>query len=129
MMALSQPLEAGDSLSFDAFSGTTRYIFELKVVRRERIGTPLGEFDAFRIVPTVALSKRWQNKRRGCMIRRYGCRPTRAVCRCGVESAVFIGTVRIDLVKVIDPRDESRATGRAIARAIQWPLGEARPLC
>ncbi|MGH7915207.1 MAG: DUF3108 domain-containing protein, partial [Candidatus Binataceae bacterium] len=40
MMALSQPLKAGDSLSFDAFSGTTRYVFELKVVRRERIGTP-----------------------------------------------------------------------------------------
>ncbi|MGZ6212618.1 MAG: DUF3108 domain-containing protein [Candidatus Binataceae bacterium] len=102
MMALSQPLEAGDSLSFDAFSGTTRYIFELKVVRRERIGTPLGEFDAFRIVPTVTyLSDGKINDEVHDTTLWVSADARRLPLR--IESAVFIGTVRIDLVKVIDP--------------------------
>ncbi|MGZ6195326.1 MAG: DUF3108 domain-containing protein, partial [Candidatus Binataceae bacterium] len=102
MMALSQPLEDGDSLSFDAFSGTTRYIFELKVVRRERIGTPLGEFDAFRIVPTVTyLSDGKINDEVHDTTLWVSADARRLPLR--IESAVFIGTVRIDLVKVIDP--------------------------
>ncbi len=102
MMALSQPLEAGDSLSFDAFSGTTRYIFELKVIRRERIGTPLGEFDAFRIVPSVTyLSDGKINDEVHDTTLWVSADARRLPLR--VESAVFIGSVRIDLVKVIDP--------------------------
>jgi hypothetical protein len=101
MMALSQPLEAGDSLSFDAFSGTTRYIFELKVVRRERIGTPLGEFDAFRIVPSVIyLSDGKINDEVQDTTLWVSADARRLPLR--IESAVFIGTVRIELVKVID---------------------------
>jgi hypothetical protein len=101
MMALSQPLEVGDSLSFDAFSGTTRYVFELKVVRRERIGTPLGEFDAFRIVPSVTyLSDGKINDEVHDTTLWVSADEHRWPLR--VESAVFIGSVRIDLVKVID---------------------------
>jgi hypothetical protein len=101
MMALSQPLEAGDSLSFDSFSGTTRYVFELKVVRRERIGTPLGEFDAFRIVPSVTyLSDGKINDEVHDTTLWVSADARRLPLR--IESAVFIGSVRIDLVKVID---------------------------
>jgi hypothetical protein len=101
MMALSQPLEAGDSLSFDAFSGTTRYVFELKVVRRERIGTPLGEFDAFRIVPSITyLSDGKINDEVQDTTLWVSADARRLPLR--IESAVFIGSVRIDLVKVID---------------------------
>jgi hypothetical protein len=101
MMALSQPLEAGDSLSFDAFSGTTRYVFKLKVIRRERIGTPLGEFDAFRIVPSVTyLSDGKINDEVQDTTLWVSADARRLPLR--VESAVFIGSVRIDLVKVID---------------------------
>jgi hypothetical protein len=100
MMALSQPLEAGDSLSFDAFSGTTRYIFELKVIRRERIGTPLGEFDAFRIVPSVTyLSDGKINDEVQDTTLWVSADARRLPLR--IESAVFIGSVRVDLVKVI----------------------------
>src|ERR1700758_1359102 len=99
MMALSQPLEGGDSLSFDAFSGTTRYIFELKVVRRERIGTPLGEFDAFRIVPSITyLSDGKVNDEVHDTTLWVSADARRLPLR--VESAVFIGSVRIELVKV-----------------------------
>ncbi len=101
MMALTQPLKVGDSLHFDAFSGTTRYVFELKVVRRERIGTPLGEFDAFRIVPSVSyLSGGTIDDKVHDTTLWVSADARRLPLR--VESAVFIGSVRIELVKVID---------------------------
>jgi hypothetical protein len=115
MMALSQPLEAGDSMSFDAFSGTTRYIFELKVVRRERIGTPLGEFDAFRIVPSVTyLSDGKINDEVHDTTLWVSADARRLPLR--VESAVFIGSVRIDLVKVIDPASPDRSAPQEASR-------------
>jgi hypothetical protein len=111
MMALSQPLEAGDSLSFDAFSGTTRYVFELKVVRRERIGTPLGEFDAFRIVPSVTyLSDGKINDKVHDATLWVSADARRLPLR--VESAVFIGSIRIDLVKVIEGENAAKAAAR-----------------
>jgi hypothetical protein len=101
LMALSQPLKVGDSLSFDAFSGTTRYVFNLYVARRERISTPLGEFDAFRIVPSVTyLSDGQVNNKVHDTVLWVSADARRLPLR--VESAVFIGSVRIDLVRVID---------------------------
>ncbi|HEY2524539.1 MAG TPA: DUF3108 domain-containing protein [Candidatus Binataceae bacterium] len=115
MMALSQPLEAGDSMSFDAFSGTTRYVFELKVVRRERIGTPLGEFDAFRIVPSVTyLSDGKINDEVHDTTLWVSADARRLPLR--IESAVFIGSVRIDLVKVIDPANPDRGASQEVSR-------------
>ncbi len=53
MMALSQPLRPGASLTFDVFSGGNRYVFAFKVVARERITTALGTFDTLKIEPWV----------------------------------------------------------------------------
>ena len=53
MMALSQPLKAGDDLTFDVFSGGNRYVFAFNVVGRERITTALGTFDTLKIEPSV----------------------------------------------------------------------------
>jgi len=101
LMALSQPLAAGETFTFDAFSGTTRYVFNLRVVRRERIGTPLGEFDAWRIVPSVSyLSDGEVNDKAHDTVLWVSADARRLPLR--VESAVFIGSVRIDLVKIID---------------------------
>ena len=115
LMALSQPLAAGDSLSFDSFSGTTRYIFELKVIRRERIGTPLGEFDAFRIVPSIAyLSDGRINDEVQDTTLWVSADARRLPLR--IESAVFIGSVRIDLVKVIDAASSDQHSAQQAAR-------------
>jgi len=112
MMALSQPLEIGDSLSFDSFSGTTRYVFKLDVVGRQRIDTPLGEFDAFRIVPSVTyLSEGKINDEVQDTTLWVSADARRLPLR--IESAVFIGTVRIDLVKVIG---DASAPAQAAAR-------------
>lgn len=101
MMALSQPIKVGDSFRFDTFSGTTRYVFNLHVVGRDRIRTPLGDFDAFRIIPSITyLSGGTVNDKVHNTVLWVSADARRLPLR--IESAVFIGSVRIDLVKVID---------------------------
>ncbi len=100
LMALVQPLKVGDSLRFDTFISLNRYVFELNVVGRERISTPLGEFDAFRVVPSVAYVSdgkiRDQAHRTTIWVSADARRlPLR------IQSAVFIGSVRIELVKIL----------------------------
>ncbi len=112
IMALSQPLDPGETLSFDAFSGTTRYVFELKVVKRERIGTPLGEFDSFRIVPSIRyLSNGRVNDKVHNTTLWVSADARRLPLR--VESAVFIGNIRIDLVKVVNAAPPEPASEQA----------------
>jgi len=53
LMALSQPLEVGQTLIFDVFAGHNRYVVALKVEQRERVRVALGDFDALRITPTI----------------------------------------------------------------------------
>jgi Protein of unknown function (DUF3108) len=114
LMALTQPLKVGDSLCFDAFSGTTRYVFKLDVVRRERISTPLGEFDAFRISPSVQyLSNGKISDKVHDTTLWVSADERRLPLR--VEAAVFIGSVRIDLVKVANGPAPEQAESHADA--------------
>jgi Protein of unknown function (DUF3108) len=112
LMALTQPLKVGDSFCFDAFSGTTRYVFRLDVVRREHIITPLGEFDAFRIVPSVEYLSDGKISDKVYDTAVWVSADARRL-PLRVESAVFIGRVRIDLVKVIHGPSSEQARGSA----------------
>jgi uncharacterized protein DUF3108 len=99
MMALSQPLRAGQSYTFDVFSGGNRYVFAFTVVRRERITTALGTFDTLRIEPSVLWlsegSFRSQARETTLWVTNDARHlPVRIAC------AVFIGEVVADLVKV-----------------------------
>jgi len=99
MMALSLPMTPGQHYSIDVFTGSTRYIFNFKVSDREKITTPLGTFDAYRLVPAVDYESdgKLSQSATGTVIwvsadeRRL---PLRA------ESQAFIGTVRADLIQV-----------------------------
>jgi hypothetical protein len=98
-MALSQPMAVGEKYTFDVFSATTRYVLSFEVAGRERIDTPLGTIDALRLVPSVLyLSNgkfRADAQSTNIWISADGRKlPLR------VESATFIGAIRIDLVKV-----------------------------
>jgi hypothetical protein len=101
MMALSQPLEIGRTLRFDVFSGNNRYVFDFKVTGRQHLSTPVGEFDAFRIEPSVVYltdgKMREQARESTIWISDDGrSTPLR------MESSVFIGKIRIDLVQLQD---------------------------
>lgn len=99
MMALSLPLTVGQHYAVDVFTGSTRYVFDFRVVDRERLTTGLGTFDAFRLVPAVNYESdgKLSQSTTGTVIwvsaddRRL---PLRA------ESQAFIGTVRADLIEV-----------------------------
>jgi hypothetical protein len=98
MLALSLPMTTGQHYSIDVFTGSTRYIFDMKVAGRDKITTPLGTFDAYRVVPAVDYESdgKLSESATGTVIwvsadeRRL---PLRA------ESQAFIGKVRADLVQ------------------------------
>ena len=99
IMALSQPLTAGQKLRFDVFSARSRYVIDFTVAGRERISTALGDFDALRIVPAIAyMSDTGQRKTtRATMLwvsadRRH--LPLR------IETTAFVGKLRADLIQV-----------------------------
>jgi hypothetical protein len=99
IMALSQPLNPGDVYAFHVFTGTTNYVFDFHVVGREKISTSRGIVDAIRIVPAV---KYVSSGKLGVQARQttlwVSADKRRLPLR--VESQVFIGTVRADLVEV-----------------------------
>jgi hypothetical protein len=99
MMALTQDFAVGKRYAFDVFSGSQRYVFSFDVEKRERIRTPLGEFDAWRIVPDVLYLSdgNLRNQAHGTVLwisadKRH--LPLR------IESQAFIGVVRADLIEI-----------------------------
>jgi hypothetical protein len=98
MMALSLPMEPGQSYAVDVFTGSTRYIFDFKVEAREKITTGLGTFDAYRLIPAVDYESdgKLSQSATGIVIwvsadgRRLPLR---------VESQAFIGRVQADLIQ------------------------------
>ncbi|HUY27423.1 MAG TPA: DUF3108 domain-containing protein [Candidatus Binataceae bacterium] len=99
MMALTQRLDPGANYEYDVFSGTTRYVFSFHVDGRERIRTPLGVFDAIKIIPGVVYlsNGRYQDEATTTTIwvsadrRRLPLR---------LQAAAFIGQVTADLTQV-----------------------------
>lgn len=101
MLALSQPLQVGASYTFDVFSGGNRYVFKFDVLAHERITTALGTFDTVRIEPTVVwLSEGSFRSQARATTLWVTDDPRHLPLR--IESAVFIGNVRADLVQVIN---------------------------
>ena len=101
LMALSQPLVVGSTLVFDIFVGHNRYVIALKVERRERLRTALGDFDTLRITPTMLYlsDNRVRTKAREVTVwvsddQRH--LPLR------VQAEAFIGHITADLVRVAD---------------------------
>ncbi len=99
MMALSQRLKPGDSLTFDVFSGGNRYVFTFKVIDRERITTALGTFDTLKIEPRVLWlsegSFRSESRETTVWVTDDARHlPVR------ISSAIFFGDVYADLIEV-----------------------------
>jgi hypothetical protein len=110
MLALSLPLTTGESYTFDVFSGGNRYVLAFNVQRRESITTPLGTFRALRIIPSVVwLSESKFRHQVSEMVVWITDDERHLPLR--IEAAVFIGSIRIDLVQV------RNAVGPAIAAA------------
>lgn len=101
-LALSQPFEVGRRLVFDVFGGRNRYVFSFYIDGREKLHTALGDFETFRVIPSVlyasnsALSKEARR-----VVLWISADPRRLPLR--VEASTFIGTVRTDLISIEEP--------------------------
>jgi len=112
IMALSQPLAVGKTYNFDVFSGTERYVFSFEVTEREHVHVPLGEFDAWRIVPDVLYWSDGNLKGEGRDTVLWISADNRHL-PLRIQSATFIGYVRADLIEVDDGAGVLRAPANA----------------
>jgi hypothetical protein len=102
IMALTQPGGPGSVFMFDVFTGSHRYVFDFKVAKAERITVPAGVFDAYRIVPGIVyLSDEDLRKKSRYTLVWVSADQRRLPLR--VEAGTFIGSVRIDLVRIDNP--------------------------
>jgi hypothetical protein len=112
IMALSQPLAVGKTYNFDVFSGTERYVFSFDVTEREHVRVPLGEFDAWRIVPDVLYWSDGNLKGEGHDTVMWISADSRHL-PLRIQSATFIGYVIADLIEVDDGGGVMRARANA----------------
>jgi hypothetical protein len=99
MMALSQPLAPGKTYTFDIFSGGNRYVFAFKVMGRERLATALGDFDTLRIEPSVVWLSEGSFRSEASATTIWVTDDARHL-PVRIESAVYIGAIRVDLTRV-----------------------------
>jgi hypothetical protein len=52
-LALSQRFEVGRRYVFDVFPGCNHYVFSFFIDGRQKLHTALGDFEAFRVIPSV----------------------------------------------------------------------------
>jgi hypothetical protein len=102
LMALSQAMAPGKVLTFDVFSGRNRYVFQFTVVKRERISIPLGDFDAWRIIPRIVYLTNDDERKKANETFLWISADDRHLPLRLVATA-FIGSVKADLVQVVDP--------------------------
>jgi hypothetical protein len=110
-VALSLPLETGRTYTFDVFVGRSRFVLSFKVMRRERLLTPIGEVEALRLHPSVVYlsNGRLAQVMQGTTVwisddaRRLPLR---------LETQAYFGTVRVDLVEVREGHAGRNAAGR-----------------
>ena len=101
LMALSQPLAVGSTLVFDVFVGHNRYVIALKVERRERLRTALGDFDTIRITPTMLYLSDNQVRTKAREVTVWVSDDERHL-PLRVQAEAFIGHITADLVQVAD---------------------------
>ena len=108
-LALSQPLKVGDQVELDLFSATNRYVLSFHVTARERLQTPLGAADALKIEPWVVYMSDGKMRSQARATTIWVSDDARKL-PLRIESATFIGTIRIDLVKVDNLHAKPAAT-------------------
>lgn len=102
LLALSQPMKVGGSMTLDLFAASERYVINFRVTKREQIHQGPDDIDAFRVIPTVLYVSNPKNhyKVRQAVVwvsadRRHV--PLR------IEADTFVGRIYIDLVRPHNP--------------------------
>lgn len=101
MLALSLPLNVGETYTFDVFSGGNRYVLAFNVDRAEPITTSWGTLPALRIIPSVVwLSEgKFRNQVSQTVL---WVSDDEQHLPLRIEAAAFVGNIRVDLVRVLN---------------------------
>jgi hypothetical protein len=109
LLAISQPIKVGDSMTLDVFAATERYIVQFRVARREQIHLGADDIEAFRIIPSILYVSNPKNhyKVRQAVI--WISADDRHV-PLRIEADTFVGRIYIDLSEQQEKRNEKRET-------------------
>jgi len=109
LLAISQPIKVGGTMTLDVFAATERYVVQFHVARRERIQIGADDIPVFRVIPSILYVSNPKNhyKVRQAVIwisddERHV--PLR------IEADTFVGRIYIDLAK--EPRKEPPSPAR-----------------
>ena len=118
MLALSLPLNVGESYTFDVFSGGNRYVLAFSVDRRESITTALGTLRALRVTPSVLwLSEgKFRNQVSQTVV---WVADDEQHLPLRIEAAAFVGSIRVDLTKVLNASQSNLAEIGAVGTRVQ----------
>ena len=119
MLALSLPLNVGETYTFDVFSGGNRYVLAFNVDRAEPITTPWGTLRALRIIPSVVwLSEgKFRNQVSQTVI---WVSDDEQHLPLRIEAAAFVGNIRVDLAQVLNaPQPNAGAPAAPTIKAFE----------
>ena len=101
MLALSLPLNVGETYTFDVFSGGNRYVLAFNVDRHESITTSLGTLRALRIIPSLVWLSEGKFRDQVSQTVLWVSDDERHL-PLRIEAAAFVGNIRVDLVRVLN---------------------------
>jgi len=109
LLAISQPIKVGDSMTLDVFAATERYVVQFQVARRETIHVGANDIDTFRVIPSILYVSNPKNhyKVRQAVI--WISADERHV-PLRIEADTFVGRIYIDLAEAEEKRNEKRET-------------------
>lgn len=105
LLALSQPMKVGGSLTLDLFAASERYVINFRVAKREKIHLGPDDIDAFRVIPTVLYVSNPKNHYKVSQAVVWVSADRRHV-PLRIEADTYVGRIFIDLAK---PRDAAPA--------------------
>ncbi len=98
LLAISQPIKVGESMTLDVFAATDRYVVQFRVAGRNQIHLGADDINAYRVIPTLLYVSNPKNhyKVRQAVIW-ISADPRHVPLR--IEADTFVGRIDIDLVK------------------------------
>ncbi|HEY2106514.1 MAG TPA: DUF3108 domain-containing protein [Candidatus Binataceae bacterium] len=109
LLAISQPIKVGDSMTLDVFAATERYVVQFRVARREQIHLGVDDVETFRVIPTILYVSNPKNHYKVSQAVIWISADQRHL-PLRIEADTFVGRIYIDLDRneKIEKRNESQ---------------------
>jgi Protein of unknown function (DUF3108) len=98
LLAISQPIKVGGSVTLDVFAATERYVVQFRVQRREQIVLEGDEIEAFRVIPTLLYVSNPKNHYKVTQAVIWISADQRHV-PLRIEADTFVGRIYVDLAQ------------------------------